>query len=223
MSKPDFALVTIRTHSETGWLQMVDWRREPGDTDINLRAPNDLSLFTIDLRGTGPIDCERYSGDIAKNPQAVSAGAKRWTEALKIAHSANLHVLVGSAVGGEEDVIDCTDLLNVDIEIEKGAPRGLFFSTLKGGLKDFSLKVGQQIGHGKETDHDLGNWFDFNKRKSTGISLDVVTFDGSKPRCRVLHSDRPTLPPGQPWDVCVPWYRPIFIPMMTIAKKLHIA
>lgn len=222
---PDFALVTLRTHPETGWLQLIDWRRKPGDVEVPLRPPGQESQYCqVDLRDLGPLDCEALAARIAHNPQAVAAGVTRWTEALKLSRFRNVGIIAPECVGGTEDVLDACDVQSTSVVITKAYPgRARYVSTLKGGLDDFRLTIAEQVGHARVTDHDLGNWYDFNRRKTTRVHLDVRVHDGSAARARVLHADRPTTEAGQPWQITAPWWRPFFMPTMTIAKRVGVA
>jgi hypothetical protein len=221
---PDFALVTLRTHPETGWLQLIDWRREPGDVEVNLRAPGDDTPKLVDLRALGSLDCERFAGRIANNPQAVAAGVKRWTEALKLSRVRHVMVLAGEAVAGTEDVLDACDVQSSQVQFSKAyAAGGRYVSTIKGGTLDFKLIIAEQVGHGRVTDHDLGNWYDFNRRATSRITLDVHTHDSSAARARMLRADRPLVPAAQRWAIATPWWRPLFVHGYPILKKLKLA
>lgn len=217
---PDFPYVALAGKPD-GSVLLVDWRREPGDTHIELRPAGQFHTIEYDL---GNIDAMSGRGDVVKNPQAVEAGAKFWTEAIKLSRLWSVRVYAGVVYDDPqgEDIIDSTDCEDVMASIARGYVRGRYFSTTKGGCRKFALHVGTQHGHGTQTDHDVGNWYDYSRRKTTETTFDVVMLGNDRPRSRVLHADRPKYV-GGPWDVNVPWWRPAFYPAMTVAKKLKIA
>lgn len=201
----DFALVTVRTHPD-GYLQLIDWRRAPGDTDIVLRRAGSTERVTLDLvngpYALGDIDCIAQADFIRKHPQA--ARGARWTEAVKLSRVDNLVLILPDSVGGSEDVIDECDCRHVAVFARRFIPTGRYVSTIKGGCSDCQLHVQEQVGHGRVTDHDLGNWYDYNRRRTTGIKLEAHLLDGSLPRARLINADHPDL--LSRFDVNRPWW-----------------
>lgn len=217
--QPDFPYVALAQQPD-GSVILVDWRKPPGETHRTVREAGSLARLEIDL---GDIDCHAGIGDIYKNPQAKEAGATAWSEALKVSRVGNASIAAGVCVGGYEDVIDATDCGEVLVRITKGYVNGKYFSTIKGGTDGFQLQVGTQVGHGKETDHDLGNWYDYNGHKTKRVFLDVETHDGSAAKCRALHADKPQTEAGQRWEIVSPWWAPFFYPVMRVLKALKLA
>lgn len=217
--QPDFPYVALAKQDD-GSVILVDWREPPGKNHRIVREAGSLSRLELDL---GEIDCHAGIGDLHKNPQAMDAHATVWTEALKCSRITNASIIVTLAVGGYEDVIDATDCHDFFVRIAKGYVNGRYFSTIKGGTSGFMLQVGEQVGHGKETDHDLGNWYDYNAKKTERVFLDVETHDGTAAKCRVLHADKPQTEAGQRWDIAMPWWRSLFYPVMRLLKALKIA
>lgn len=216
----DFALVTIREHPDLG-LQLVDWRKPPGQTDTILRPPG--STEKIDLGNLGDINCLEMASLISNNPQAVAAGATRWTEAVKISRVRNLTVTFGDVVGGYEDVLDVTDSHDVSVGFFSAASGGKYVVTAKGGSTNLHIVIMHLRKRGAETDIDLGNWFDYNGRRTSSTYIFAETEDDKPTRVRQLHADRPNFIPKSPtgYDLNARWTH-VFYPAMWCLKKLHL-
>jgi hypothetical protein len=214
----DFALVTVRTHPD-GFLQLIDWRRAPGDTDIVLRAAGSTERITLDLvngpYALGPIDCIAQADFIRRHPQAP-AGA-RWTEAVKLSRVPNLELTLPECRGGTEDVIDEVDCRHVAVFARRFIPTGRYVSTIKGGCEDCQFHVQEQIGHGTVTDWDFGNWYDYNRRRTRGITVNSSTQDRSPITARILRADKPVIQGGA-WKITKPWWRPLFLTVYPVYK-----
>lgn len=198
----DKQYVAVATLAD-GAVQLIDYRMPEGLTHRIVREAGDSSMLVLDL------------GDIL-----TPTG---WHDALKISRVVNAQITAGVVLGGEEDVLDITWSTRVGVTIGKAVPRGRYLATIKGGCTDVTVNVLSQEGHGKYADFDLGNWFDFNKSKTTRTTLGSVTKDGSTVKARVLHADKPNVFPNQRWKIDTPWWRPFFMPVMTLAKKLKLA
>jgi hypothetical protein len=114
-----------------------------------------------------------------------------YSDSLKLSGCTRLRVLVNTIVGGREDCLDINWSHDIEVEIATAMPKGRYVATIKGGSTDISVKVENQIGHGSETDYDLGNWSDQGHSRTTGVSLDVHVVGGSPAYCRVLHAHNP--------------------------------
>jgi hypothetical protein len=183
-----------------GKITLVDWRKPDGENHKILRESGDLSFLTVKL-------------DDIMTPYD-------YQDALKVSRCKNLSVMVSSVKGGTEDVLDMTDCDNTHVLIGTAEPRGRYLATIKGGCNNCMISVINQLGHGKETDYDLGNWFDYNKRKTTNIHLASEVAGGGYAKCRVLHANKPITPPDQKWIVKKPWYADLFYPVYGLLKKL---
>ncbi len=202
MKQQDKQFVALATLPD-GSVQLVDYRMPEGLTHHIVRQSGNLDRIKLDLRDI-----------IAPNG---------YQDALKVSRVRNAEITAGDVRGGSEDCLDMTDCHDVLVVMEDAYPMGRYVSTTKGGSTNCQIVITKQHGHGKETDHDLGNWFDYNKRKTTGIELDVEVHDGSKPRARAINADAPIVPPDQAWEISLPWWRRLFAPVMTILKALRIA
>lgn len=201
MSRPDKQYVALAGKPD-GEVWLVDYRMPEGLTHRRLREAGNHDRLRIEL------------GDI--RPDAT------WHDALKISGVVHAFVMCGEVLGGAEDVVDVNHSAHVEVIIERAVPRGRFVSTIKGGSHHIDLRVYEQVGHGKRTDHDLGNWSDQSKAKTIAVTLSSPTADGSASRVRVLYAAKPVLNPAGKWKVCS-WMSPFFYPIMSVLKKLKLA
>lgn len=108
---------------------------------------------------------------------------------------------------GYEDALDvnnrCDGLTIVaDTWVLDGCSMGF---TIKGGSRNITAG-GEVVGHGKETDVDLGNASDQSHDITTGVRLALKSKDGSPIRVRVLNADLPIEEPGTgPYVYVFPW------------------
>lgn len=129
-----------------------------------------------------------------------------YADILKLSGVVRLHVLVGKLAGGSEDCLDINHCHDIEVEVEEAIPGGRYVATIKGGSTDISLIVGKQVGHGSETDYDLGNWSDQGHQRTKGVTLTVQVQDHSQARCRVLHAWNPTVnSASQAWRIDGRW------------------
>lgn len=143
-----------------------------------------------------------------------------YADTLKLSGCVRLRVLVGKVLGGYEDCIDINHCTDIEVEIEEAVPCGDYVATIKGGSKNVSLTVWTQLGHGYETDYDLGNWSDQGHDRTTGVSLKVYPRGKDVARCRILHAHEPTLNGLTKWEVSRTW-RGIFWWVMDKLKRLN--
>jgi hypothetical protein len=101
-------------------------------------------------------------------------------------------VVAGRIVGGREDCVDMNNVRDIHVRAEVFEPRGRFLATIKGGSTDCELS-GTVVGHGTETDVDLGNWSDQSKEVTRGTCLCLISTDGSPIRVRVLLAEWPVI------------------------------
>lgn len=186
----------------TGEVQLVDYRAPEGQTHTILRKAGDYTRITISL------------GDII-----ATLG---YQDALKVSRVVNADIYVGMVLGGSEDVVDITDSHDVVVSIVEAAPLGKYLATIKGGCSNVEVFIQKRTGHGKEVDIDLGNWFDFNRRKTTNIKLSCPNGNGET-TCRILDADDPKVAPNQSWKVYKPWWRSLYLTFYPILKKLGLA
>ena len=95
-------------------------------------------------------------------------------------------------VGGREDCVDMNNVRDIHVRAEVFEPRGRFLATIKGGSVGCQLS-GTVVGHGTETDVDLGNWSDQSRKITRGTRLCLLSADGSPIRVRVLLSEWPVI------------------------------
>lgn len=123
---------------------------------------------------------------------------------------------VGNVFGGLEDCVDINNgASNGMITAAAFFPQGKYCATIKGGSHDIRLR-GTLCGHGSEVDVDLGNISDQSDAKTTGITLDLVSADGTPINVRVLNADKPQLIEGTgPYRYAFPhpdkWYHGICV------------
>ncbi len=186
----------------TGEVQLVDYRAPEGQTHTILRKAGDNTRIAVSL------------GDIV-----APLGHQ---DALKVSRVRNADIYAGRVVGGSEDVIDITDSHDVAVSISEAVVTGSYLATIKGGCSNAELFIQKRTGHGSEVDIDLGNWFDYNRRKTTNTKLSCPNGNGPT-TCRILDSDDPKIAPNQSWKVYKPWWRKLFLAFYPILKKLGIA
>jgi len=117
-----------------------------------------------------------------------------FNDALKLSNCYDTTLTAATVYGGSEDVLDINRGANLYVYIKKAMPRGKYVATIKGGAENITIKIDCLIGHGKETDFDLGNWSDQEPLKRTKkVYLDITTSDGSPVKVRVLHAWKPIL------------------------------
>lgn len=201
MSTPDKQYVAL-AGKPTGEIILVDWRQPPGFNHRTVRADGDLALFTIELRDIIP-------------PEG-------YQDALKVSGVVNANISAGEVHGGSEDVVDVNHSENILLRIQRAVPRGRYVATLKGGSRGIVLAIAEQVGHGKETDYDLGNWSDQSAKRTTLVSLSATTADKSAARVRVLHAHVPVLAASDRWKTST-WMKGWYQHVMAVAKKLKIA
>lgn len=134
-----------------------------------------------------------FLDDIWPNDSGIS-------DSLKFSGARNVTVIVNRIVGGLEDCIDINNRCQ-DIEVRAGLldVRGRYACTIKGESRDIRINVGKLLGHGSETDFDLGNRSEQASGRTRGVSINVV--DALFPvRVRVMHAWKPTLS-GGPFEV----------------------
>lgn len=192
--RPYVALATL----PNGDVQLVDYRQPPGQTHRILRYSYQSFRLKVAL------------GDILTPAE--------YNEGFKSSRIRDAEIHLGRVLGGAEDVFDLTDNHEVLLKVGEAVPRGQYVGTIKGASSHVVISVEKQIGHGKTTDYDLGNWYDYNRGKTTEIALVVAVEDGSPARSRVLNASKPAVSPVQPWKIEIPWWRPFFMPAMRIVK-----
>lgn len=152
----------------------------PGSTDRVL-------LFTADVPGIREFDC----------PAVVAPAGQGYSDNLKFSGIRRLRVRVPLVDGRnvDEDSIDINHCEDLEIIVGEMYPGKTYCTTQKGASKRVRLQVGIQHGHGRETDHDYGNYVDQNisQDRTVDCALSVVTEDHSACRVRILHAHKPTL------------------------------
>ncbi len=143
------------------------------------------------------------------------------TDSLKISGAINLSVRANTVRGGLEDVIDINHSQNVNVSILRAEPLGKYVATIKGS-QGIILSINNQIGHGSEVDFDLGNWSDQSRAKTTNVSLSSLMPDWETSTYRTFNADNPMLIGGR-WKKLQSWPPWLFLFVMTILKKLHLA
>lgn len=139
-------------------------------------------------------------------------------DALKFSGVRRLQVAVGHLDGtaASEDAVDlnnhCED---VSLVINTLYPGKKYCGTIKGESRGIAIEVLTQHGHGGETDWDFGNFSDQGNARTTGCTLNVVTFDDSPARVRLLSADMPKLieSDGRRYTVTKlnqGWFYPVF-------------
>lgn len=132
---------------------------------------------------------------IVPPPDPSVPGDKGFSDALKVSGIRRLKIKCGviDARHCIEDAIDINHSEAVEIEVDTLYAAKRYCSTQKGASLDVKTTVRRQIGHGKETDYDLGNKSDQAKGRTRQISLDITTEDRSVVAVRVMHAHRPAL------------------------------
>ena len=197
MGRPDKQYVALATLDD-GSVQLVDYRQPEGQTHMIVRKAGDGSRLVLDL------------GDIIA-PLGVH-------DALKISRVTNAEIVANRVVGGSEDVVDITWSKDVFVVINRAEVHGKYLATIKGGCNGVRLDVAEQVGHGGEADYDLGNWFDYNKAKTTNVIL--VSYANETASVRVLNADKPSCSGN--FKVNIPWWRPLYKTFYPILKKIGI-
>lgn len=198
MTQPDKQLVAF-AGKPTGEIILVDWRQPEGQTHRILRKDGDLTYLTHTLAGV--IDGEGYH------------------DALKVSGCVNLQVIAGTVRGGSEDVVDINHSDTCRVSIQEALPTGRYVATIKGGSKNIQLVVAKQIGHGRETDYDLGNWSDQGHERTTNVTIGVWSTNSEPIKVRVLHAHRPETF-GCRFEVSVR-YKGVFHWFMDLLKRLN--
>jgi hypothetical protein len=142
-------------------------------------------------------------------------------DTLKISGVVDLTIIVNGCIkGGYEDCIDINHSHNIRIlagDLDSG---GNFIATIKGGSSKIDILFNRILNHGKETDFDLGNWSDQSNAPTKNVRLQNVVFWDGFTKVRVLTAEMPTLVGS--FKVNSRW-RHLFLPVMKILKKLHLA
>lgn len=144
--------------------------------------------------------------------------AEGYADALKFSGVRRLRVCVNriDATFCAEDAIDINHCAELQVVVQCLWPARKYCGTIKGASRAISIEVVDQRGHGGETDWDLGNFSDQGNARTTGVQLDVLTFDSSPVRVRLLSADMPLMairPGGQCYqvDTCAQgWFYPVF-------------
>lgn len=118
-----------------------------------------------------------------------------FSDALKVSGIRRLIIRCGKIDARHciEDAIDINHSEAVEIHVEELHAAKRYCTTTKGASLGIKIVVKQQIGHGKETDHDLGNKSDQGKGRTRQVALDITTADRSVVAVRVMHAHRPEL------------------------------
>jgi hypothetical protein len=206
MSKPDKQFYILRGDDKgTIWLkQFVQQESGPAYIESVLFSAGDYSKPRVHVI---PFDLVPPDASFA--------------DTLKVSGVVDLEIHARSITGGYEDCIDINHSRGVTLFVDQVIPKGRFIATIKGGSADIDLTVHEQVGHGSETDYDLGNWSDQGHERTKGIKLFVGTQDGSPATCRVLHAWNPTVNDTfQKWKINGRW-RGIFWWFMDKLKRLN--
>jgi hypothetical protein len=119
---------------------------------------------------------------------------KNIADALKLSNCHDIQIAADLIVGGYEDCIDINRGRDIYVRITQAQPQGKFVATIKGGAENVLLQIDRLIGHGTETDIDIGNWSDQEPHARTKfVYLNITTSDGSPVRVRILHGWTPIL------------------------------
>lgn len=175
----DNNLVSI-AGNPTGELFLTDLRTRVPGVPIKIREAGDLRRIRFDL------------GEIL--------GDRNYSDSLKLSGAENVDVFADYIRGGIEDVVDINHSHNCSVTIQKAESEGKYVSTIKGGSSNITLVINEQLNHGSEVDHDLGNKSQQSRAKTTGISITSRLTDGSAATSRVLNADRPKYF-GGPWKI----------------------
>ncbi|MBL9187932.1 MAG: hypothetical protein JNK23_10665 [Opitutaceae bacterium] len=128
-------------------------------------------------------------------------------DTLKVTDCAGGRIVAGHIIGGREDCIDVNNHCEgIVIEAAVLEPRGKYIATIKGGSRHITLRCPCVIGHGTETDIDLGNISDQSDEVTGPTLLDCQHQLGPlEPiRVRVLGATRPILlNPIQRYEITV--------------------
>lgn len=126
------------------------------------------------------------------------------SDCLKFSGVRRLRVTVNVVDGRlcTEDAIDVNHCEDLDIIVGVLHAGRTYCGTIKGGSEFIRLEIKRQIGHGRETDYDYGNFSDQGNDKTTGCTLNVTTADQSPVRVRMLTADKPEIEnPSQPYRI----------------------
>jgi hypothetical protein len=132
-----------------------------------------------------------------------------------------------SVTSGMEDCIDVNNQCDlVNITVDELVFHGTMGVTIKGGSTNIRVTAHNCKGHGKETDVDIGNWYDQSSEPTTGVMLDISRSDGEPVYVRVINGDTPMLMPDSgPYKFIFPWPwipRGIVVPIFNLLHKLNL-
>lgn len=142
-----------------------------------------------------------------------------YADTLKLSGVRNLRLIVpGAIIGGAEDCVDINHCHDVHLVLGQLHALGNFVGTIKGGSTNITIDYCAITNHGRETDWDLGNWSDQSNAPTGPVT--IINRSASRDRVRILTSRTPTL--TGPFKVNALW-RYLFLPVMTLLKKMRLA
>lgn len=146
------------------------------------------------------------------------------SDCLKFSGTRRLRVRVIEVDGrnAAEDAVDINHCQDLDIIIGTLYAGQTYCATIKGGSQRIHIQVDKQIGHGRETDYDLGNFADQGNAKTIDVSLNIKILTGAPVKVRVLTANKPIIEnPSQHYDISGGglWSR-LFYPLFNWVKDL---
>jgi hypothetical protein len=151
-------------------------------------------------------------------------GSSGYNDAIHLSGVKDFVGQFGTVTSGSEDCIDCNNgCEGIDATATLWVLKGSMGFTIKGGTKDVHLQ-GTVLGHGKETDVDIGNASDQSHAWVTGTQLNLFpAIPGDKIRVRVLGGDLPFETPGSgPYTYVFPWkWKPFRVLVVKIFLQIR--
>lgn len=116
-----------------------------------------------------------------------------YADSLKISGVINAEFHVEQLVGSQEDCVDINHSHGITVTIVQAMPTGKYVATIKGGSSAISLYVTKQLGRGKETDYDLGNFTEASQDVTRLITIHVADYSPGTPIVRVINATTPNV------------------------------
>lgn len=182
-----------------------------------------MSKDTNLISYNGP-DCNGQTVDLTFE-QAIIPGPEI-ADTLKFSTGlSNFTGYFPEVTSGQEDCIDINNQCeHLTLRVEKLIFQGAMGVTIKGGSRHIIISANDCLGHGKETDVDIGNWSDQSSEPTTDVTLDIRRLDSDCTYVRVINGQRPVFEVGSgPYKFVFPWPwipRCIVVPIFNLLHRL---